>query len=185
MDEIASLTPSYGGIHHFRLEKEGIQWPCPNNDHAGTKILHSDGVFSSKPSKKGLLSPVEFLPAKELPDEEYPFLLTTGRILFHYHSGNETRRVKSLDAFVPRNYVEIGKEDADTLGIKNGEMVRVSSRRGAIELEARISDKPKKGLVFISFHFREANANVLTNPALDPVSKIPEFKVCACKIERI
>jgi formate dehydrogenase alpha subunit len=185
MDEIASLTPSYGGIHHFRLEKEGIQWPCPNNDHAGTKILHSGGVFGSRPSKKGLLSPVEFLQAKELPDEEYPFLLTTGRILFHYHSGNETRRVKSLDAFVPRNYVEIGKEDADTLGIKNGEMVRVSSRRGAIELEARISDKPKKGLVFISFHFREANANVLTNPALDPVSKIPEFKVCACKIERI
>lgn len=185
MDEVATLTSSYGGIHHSRLEEGGIQWPCPNNEHQGTKILHYGGIFGGRPSKKGLLSPVEFIPAKELPDKEYPFVLTTGRILFHYHSGNETRRVKALDAFVPRNYVEISKEDADSLGIKQGEMVRVSSRRGSIELEARISEKPKKGVLFISFHFREANANVLTNPALDPVAKIPEYKVCACKIEKI
>lgn len=185
MDEIATVTPSYGGIHHNRLEEQGIQWPCPSNDHPGTKILHSGGIFGGRTSKKGLLSPVEYIPAKELPDNEYPFVLTTGRILFHYHSGNETRRVKVLDAFVPRNYVEISKEDAQNLGINNGDIVRVYTRRGSIEIQARISEKPKKGVVFISFHFREANANELTNAALDPIAKIPEFKVCACNIEKI
>jgi len=184
MDEIATLTPSYAGIHHYRLEKGGIQWPCPKDDHAGTKILHYGGTFKRQ-NGKALISPVEYIEAKELPDNEYPIILTTGRILFHYHSGNETRRVKVLDAFVPRNYVEINKEDAEKLNINHKDMVRVSTRRGSIELEARISEKPKKGVVFISFHFREASANVLTNAALDPIAKIPEYKVAACKIEKI
>jgi len=136
-------------------------------------------------SGKALISPVEYIEAKELPDKEYPLLLTTGRILYHFHSGQESRRVKVLDTFVPRNYVEISKEDAEELHIEHGETVRVSTRRGSIEVETRISDKPMKGVVFISFHFREASANLLTNAALDPVSKIPEFKVAACKIEKI
>jgi formate dehydrogenase alpha subunit len=184
MDEVASLTPSYGGIHHWRLEKGGLQWPCPTDEHAGTRILHYGGTFK-RPSGKALISPVEFIEAKELPDKDYPILLTTGRILYHYHSGNESRRVKVLDTFVPRNYVEVSKEDAKELHIEHGETVRVSTRRGSIDVETRISDKPMKGVVFISFHFREASANLLTNAALDPVSKIPEFKVAACKIEKI
>ena len=184
MDEVASLTPSYAGVHHWRLEKGGLQWPCPTDEHAGTKILHYGGAFK-RPSGKALISPVEYIEAKELPDKEYPILLTTGRILYHYHSGQESRRVKVLDTFVPRNYVEISKEDAEELHIEQGETVRISTRRGSIEVETRISDKPMKGVVFISFHFREASANLLTNAALDPVAKIPEFKVAACKIEKI
>jgi len=128
---------------------------------------------------------VVYKPANELTDKEYPFILTSGRILFHYHSGNETRRVKAIDKFVPRNYVEINPEDATRLGIGDKDMVKVSTRRGSIEVEARISDRPKRGLVFISFHFREANVNLLTNPALDPISKIPEYKVAACGLEKI
>lgn len=185
MDEIASVTPSYGGIRHSRLETEGIQWPCPTVDHAGTKILHYGGIFAGRPSKKGLLSGVEYIPPKEVPDSEFPLILTSGRILFHYHSGNETRRVKVLDSFVPKNYVEISAEDAETLGISDGETVRLVSRRGSIEIAARISDRPKKGVVFASFHFREANVNELTNNVLDPIAKIPEYKVCSCRIEKI
>ncbi len=184
MDEAASLTPSYGGIHHYRLEKGGLQWPCPTDTHPGTKILHRDGHFN-KPDGKGVIIPAEYREPAELPDEEYPLILTTGRILYHYHSGNETRRVKALDAFVPQNYVEISPADAEALGIKDGDTVRVSTRRGSIELKARISERPKKGVVFVSFHFREAAANMLTNPVLDPLAKIPEYKVAACKIEKI
>ncbi len=184
MDEIAELTPSYAGIHHNRLEKQGLQWPCPADDHPGTKFLHKDGHFK-RPSGRGLISPVEYKPAKELPDAEYPFFLTTGRILYHYHSGNESRRVKVLDEFVPKNYAEINPEDANELGIKDGDMVRVSTRRGSIEVKSRISERPKKGVIFISFHFKEAAVNILTNPVLDPIAKIPEYKVCACKIQKI
>jgi formate dehydrogenase alpha subunit len=184
MDEIASLTPSYAGIHHWRLEKAGLQWPCPSDDHPGTKILHYGGAFK-RPSGKALVSPVEYIEPRELPDAEYPILLTTGRILYHYHSGQESRKVKVLDSFVPRNYVEISREDALRLHVEQGEMVRVSTRRGSIDVEARISEKPMQGVVFISFHFHEASANLLTNAALDPVAKIPEFKVAACRIDKI
>lgn len=184
MDEIASLTPSYGGIHHWRLEKGGLQWPCHADDHPGTKILHYGGAFK-RPSGKALLSPVEYIAPRELPDADYPILLTTGRILYHYHSGQESRKVKVLDAFVPSNYVEISSEDAARLHVAQGETVRVSTRRGSIDVQARISDKPMPGVVFISFHFHEASANLLTNAALDPVAKIPEFKVAACRIDKI
>ncbi len=184
MDEIALLTPSYAGISHERLEKEGIMWPCPSPCHPGTKILHAGGKVK-RPNKKALISPVEYITAKELPDEDYPFILTTGRILFHYHTRNETRRVRVLEDFVPKNYVEINREDAEKLNIKDGEIVRVSSRRGSIEIHAKVSNRPKKGVVFISFHFRDTNANILTNPVLDPVAKIPEYKVSAVRIEKI
>jgi len=184
MEEIAEGTPSYCGIRHKRLEKNGLQWPCTDENHQGTEILHKGGIFKTS-SGKGIFSAVEYKQAQELPDEEYPFILTTGRILFHYHSGNETRRVKVLDAFVPKNYVEINPEDAKKMGIKDNNLVRVSTRRGSIELNARISEQPKEGVIFIPFHFREASANVLTNPALDPKSKIPEFKVCSAKIEKV
>jgi predicted molibdopterin-dependent oxidoreductase YjgC len=146
--------------------------------------LYDKGVFKRQ-NGRGKFTAVSYNPAKELPDKEYPFILTTGRILYHFHSGNETRRVKALDAFIPRNYVELHPEDAKSLGLKQDAPVRVSTRRGSIELGVRISDQPKRGVIFIPFHFREAAANVLTNPALDPVSKIPEYKVCAAKIEPV
>ncbi|OGC12391.1 formate dehydrogenase subunit alpha [candidate division WOR-1 bacterium RIFOXYA12_FULL_52_29] len=184
MDEIAKVTPSMGGISFKRLAGDGLQWPCPTTDHPGTVILHEGGSFK-RPNGKGKFHAVVYKPANELTDKEYPFILTSGRILFHYHSGNETRRVKAIDKFVPRNYVEINPEDATRLGIGDKDMVKVSTRRGSIEVEARISDRPKRGLVFISFHFREANVNLLTNPALDPISKIPEYKVAACGLEKI
>lgn len=184
MDEIARVTPSYAGIHHYRLKDGGIQWPCPSDDHPGTKILHYGGKFKRQ-NGKALISAVEFKPPAEVPDQEYPFILTTGRILYHFHSRNETRRVKVLESFVPRNYIEMNREDAEKLGIKDGEVVKVTSRRGSIEIHVKISDRPKKGVVFISFHFRDTNANILTNPVLDPIAKIPEYKVCAVKIEKL
>lgn len=184
MEEIAALTPSYAGIHHSRLDKLGLQWPCPDSKHPGTAFLYQGGVFK-RPNAKALFAGIEYKTPKEMPDKDYPFVLTTGRILFHYHSGNETRRVKVLDKFVPRNYVEINPKDAVKLSIKDKEMVRVSSRRGNIDLEARVSPLPKEGVLFISFHFKEAAANVLTNPVYDALAKIPEYKVSACKIEKI
>lgn len=185
MNEISNLTPSYAGISYGRLEElKGIQWPCPDTKHPGTAILYAGGNFKRQ-NGKGLFSAIEYKKAKELPDKKYPFILTTGRILYHYHSGHETRRVKPLHEFVPRNYVEINKEDAKILRIKEGKMVRVSTKRGQIQLRARISEQPKKGVIFIPFHFREAAANILTNAALDPLAKIPEFKVCAARIEQV
>jgi predicted molibdopterin-dependent oxidoreductase YjgC len=181
-DEIAALTPLYGGIHHSRLQKEGLQWPCLNDEHTGTLFLYKDSSFK-RPNDKALFSSVEFKEANELPDKKYPFILTTGRILYHFHSGNETRKVKALDKFVPRNYVEINPDDAGKLRLRDGDIVKVSTRRGAIRLSVRMSERPKKGVIFIPFHFKEAAANILTNPALDPVSKIPEDKICAAKIE--
>ncbi len=184
MDEAAALTPSYRGIHHYRLERQGIQWPCTSDTDPGTKILYRGGVFK-KPDGKGVIHAVKFRKPAELPDENYPLILTTGRILFHYHTGNETRRVAALDKFVPENYLEISPFDAEKLGIKNGDKIKVSTRRGSIVLRAKVSDRPKQGVVFASFHFREAAVNVLTNPALDPVAKIPELKVAACRVEKI
>ncbi len=183
MEEISRLTPAYAGISHQRLEQKSLQWPCTDAQHPGTQFLYKDGQFK-RPNGKALFTAIEYKPAKELPDQEYPLILTTGRILYHYHSGNETRRVKALDRFVSHNYVEINKIDAANLKIIDKEMVKVSSRRGSITLEARISARPKQGVVFISFHFKEAAANMLTNPVFDDLAKIPEYKVSACKIEK-
>ena len=181
--EINRMTPTYGGISLERLEKTGLQWPCPTIEHPGTPILHKDGV-TKRPNQKGLLHAIDFISAKELPDQEYPFVLTTGRILYHFHSGNETRRTSVLNEFIPKNYVEINPLDAVELGIQQNDIVVVATRRGKLELHAKISERPKKGIVFIPFHFSEAPANILTNAALDPVAKIPEFKVAACSIQR-
>ncbi len=184
MEEIAALTPAYAGINYARLEHKGIQWPCTDVHHLGTQFLYKDGQFK-RANAKAIFIPIEYKLAKEIPDKVYPLILTTGRILYHYHSGNETRRVKALDSFVSHNYVEINQLDADNLKVRDKEMVKVSSRRGSITLEARISDRPKPGVVFISFHFKEAAANMLTNPVFDAVAKIPEYKVSACKIEKV
>ncbi len=182
MDEIAALTPIYGGSSYVRLEKEGyLQWPVPTADHPGTPYLHK-GRFSRG---LGHFSPVEFKEPAEAPDDEYPLTLTTGRIMFHYHTGSMTRRSEKLDREVPEGYVEISPEDADRLGLGKSARVRVVSRRGEIETRAWITRRVPPGVVFIPFHFAEAAANVLTNPALDPVAKIPEYKVAAVRIEKV
>ncbi len=180
MEEVAEVTPSYGGIHHDRLDADGLQWPCPNRDHGGTPILHV-GKF---PRGRGHFSPVDHQPAAEVPDDEYPLMLSTGRLLQHFHTGTMTRRVNGLDALVPEERVEINGRDASTLGIADGDWVRVSSRRGTITARARVFDRPRPGLVFMTFHFAEALGNVLTNNVVDPIAKIPEYKVCAVKVEK-
>jgi len=180
MEEINKLTPSYGGITYERLEELGsLQWPCPTIDHPGTAYLHK-GKFTRG---LGKFFALEFKEANELPNDEYPFTLTTGRLMFHFHTGSMTRRSKKLDSEVPEAYVEINVKDAGKIGLNGNKRVRVTSRRGQIELGVRVTDDIKRGIVFIPFHFAEAAANTLTNSAIDPVAKIPEYKVCAVKVE--
>ncbi len=178
-DEIASLTPIYGGITYDRLETGGIQWPCPDRDHPGTPFLHQ-GKFTRG---LGKFHPVEFVPPKELPDDEYPFVLSTGRILQHFHTGTMSRRSEVLDRLVSVGAIEVHPDDAERLSIEDSQPVRVASRRGEIEISARVTPRVAPGTCFLAFHYREAPANRLTIAALDPVAKIPELKVCAVKIE--
>ena len=180
MQEIASLTPSYAGISFERLEQGGLQWPVPTADHPGTPTLHV-GKFARG---KGLFSPVEYLEAAELPDDEYPLLLTTGRRLYHYHTGTLTRRVKGLSALVDREYVQIHPADASRLGVGSGELVEVASRRGVARGTAEVTTAVPEGVVFMDIHFGESPANALTNSAHDPVAKIAELKVCAVRVEK-
>lgn len=181
MEEIASVTPSYGGIRYDRIENLGLQWPCPTLDHPGTLFLHK-GQFTRG---KGKFHVTPYVPAPELPDAEYPFVLTTGRVLYHYHT-LVTRKSKGLSEIYPEGVVEIHPEDARRLGIQpdNG-LVEVASRRGAVRVKAKLTDKVPPGVVFMTFHFKEAAANILTLDVLDPVAKIPGYKVCAVKIQKI
>ncbi len=179
MAEIARLVPIYRGINYNRLEKGGIQWPCPSTEHPGTPILHAERFARGL----GRFTPAEYRPPAEQPDEEYPFILTTGRLLFHWHTGTMTRKSKTLTGQLNEPYVEINTLDAERLGIEGGDRVKVRSRRGEITLRALVTDRIKGGVLFIPFHFKEAAANVLTNPALDPRAKIPEYKACAAAIE--
>lgn len=179
--EASELWPALAGITYRRIAKTGLQWPCPTQNHPGTQYLFKSGF----PRGKAAFTSVAYRQSEELPDEDFPFLLSTGRQLFQYHTGSMTRKIDAINAVSPSAYMEIHPDDADTLSVLDGEMVKVSSRRGSIDVKASVSGRPSKGLVFIPFHFREAAANVLTNTALDPVSKIPELKVCAVKIEKI
>ncbi len=182
MEEINRLTPSYGGIRYERLEELGwLQWPCPSPDHPGTPYLHK-GKFTRG---LGKFFPLTFKEAAELPDEDFPYMLTTGRLMFHFHTGTMTRRSKKLDSEVPEAYVEMHPDDAQKVGLNGHRRVKVTSRRGEIEVAVRITPKIKPGLVFIPFHFAEAAANALTNAATDPTAKIPEYKVCAVKLEPV
>ncbi len=179
--EFGELTPSYTGISYKRLEKEGgIQWPCPTPKHPGTPYLHKDKFVRGK----GLFHAIEFIPPAELPDKDYPLLLTTGRVLYHYHTGSMTRRDDGLNFRYPEGHVEMHPVDAMELGVAEGEKVRVTSRRGRIEMPVTVTPRSPQGTVFIPFHFFEAAANQLTNPVLDPIGKIPEYKVCAVKVAK-
>jgi formate dehydrogenase alpha subunit len=179
--EIRQLTPSYAGMTYERLAGAGLQWPCPTPEHPGTPYLHKDRFTRGL----GLFQAIDYKPPAEVEDGEYPMLLSTGRSFAHFHSGTMTRVSPSLHQEVPTGYMEINPEDAGRMGVEDGEPVLVSSRRGEIRIPARISHRVDRGVVFIPFHFAECAANVLTNPALDPVARIPEFKVCAVKVKRL
>lgn len=179
--EIASLTPSYAGISYERLEQGGLQWPCPSADHPGTKYLH-EGKFTRG---LGKFHAIDFTPPDELPDEEYPLVLNTGRRLTHYHTGTMTRRSKGLEEMMSADYLEVNPVDACKLGISDGDKVKVASRRGEVVMKARVTDRTRSGSVFSSFHFTETAINYLTNSARDPIAKIPELKVCAVRVEKV
>jgi len=180
MDEVAQVTPIYGGVSHQRLAGEGLVWPCPTPDHPGTPILHV-GKFSRG---LGKFFPVEALLPAEQPDEEYPLILTTGRVLYHYHTGTMTRRSEGLDWREPNGYVEINPADAEAIDLLDGGQVRIVSRRGEVHTQAQVSEKVTPGVIFLSFHWKEAPANMLTQDfALDPIAKIPEYKACAVRLE--
>ena len=178
MEELAGVTPSYGGIAYARIDYEGLHWPCPTADHPGTPILHQDQF----PTGRGNFHAIDFIPPNEATDEEYPLFLTTGRVLYHYHTGTMTRKSEGLNERVPENFVEISRKDAQAYGVTDGGKIEVSSRRGKISAIAKVSTTAVSGTVFIPFHFAESAANQLTNAALDPVSGIPEYKVCAVKL---
>ncbi|OQA97552.1 MAG: Formate dehydrogenase H [Spirochaetes bacterium ADurb.Bin218] len=180
-EEIRQLTPSYGGITYKRLEKELIQWPCPRENHPGTQILHKDRFSRGL----GLFSVVEFTPPAEDIDPQYPMVLTTGRILQHFHTGTMTRNSKILDEICHEAFIEIHPNDASNYNISNGEEISISTRRGSVRVKAKITDRVKPGIIFMPFHFAEAAANKLTHDAMDPYCSIPELKICACKIEKV
>jgi formate dehydrogenase major subunit/formate dehydrogenase alpha subunit len=182
LDEINALTPSYGGITHERLQKgERLQWPCPTLDHPGTPILHTKGFTRGK----GKFMPIEHVPPAEKPDDAYPMVMSTGRVLYHWHGGQMTRRAKGLMQVYGEALVELNPNDAERLGVNGKKIVRVTSRRGSIEAEAWVTDRVPPGMVYANFHFPEASANELTHASLDPVSKIPEYKVTAVKVELV
>jgi len=177
-EEVRQVTPSYAGISYDRLEKEGIQWPCPTAEHSGTKYLHKDKFSRGL----GLFTAIEFISPNELPDADFPYTLTTGRVLYHYHTGTMTMRTRGPAERCPESLVEINPLDAEKLGIADGQVVKVTSRRGHVEAKACITSRSAPGSIFMNFHFSHAPVNLLTNPALDPTGKIPEYKVCAVKL---
>jgi formate dehydrogenase alpha subunit len=179
-EEIARLTPSYGGITYDRLQTNGLQWPCPDAEHPGTKFLHQ-GRFARG---KGLFHAIEYKPPAEAVDEEYPFQLTTGRLYVHFHTGTMTRNSPSLDREIKECLLEMNPADATELGIGDGEMVAIASRRGSVATRVKLTDAVAEKVVFMPFHFLESRANILTNPVFDPIAKIPEYKVCAVRIEK-
>jgi formate dehydrogenase alpha subunit len=182
MAEINALSPIYAGITYRRLESGAqLQWPVPSEEHPGTPVLHV-GKFSRG---LGRFAALDHVPPDELPDDEYPLMLTTGRVIYHWHGGEMTRRARNLQAMYPEALIEINPQDAYKAGINDGRLIKVASRRGEIVAKAEVTDRVEAGLIFSTFHFPESAANFLTNPALDPQAKIPEYKVCAVKVEAV
>lgn len=183
MDEIASVTPQYGGISYKRLQVETLQWPCPDENHKGTKFLHQEKFATA--NGKGKFMPLKYKPSAELPDKDYPLILLTGRSLFHFHTATMSRKVEGLNVLRKGERVDINPVDAEKLSLKSGNMVKVSSRRGEVKAEAFVSEYCPEGVINMTFHFAESPTNELTNCALDPVAKTPEFKMCAVKVEKV
>lgn len=182
MKEIASLVPSFGGISHERLDNgETLQWPCLDEKHKGTYIMH-EGKFSRG---LGLFYPAVYKESKELPDEEYPLMMVTGRMLYHYNTRSMTGRTEGITQIVNDSYIEINEENANKIGIKNGDRVKVTSRRGELETTARVGNRVAEDEVFMTFHFPDGNVNKVTNSVTDDIARIPEYKVCAVKVDKI
>jgi formate dehydrogenase alpha subunit len=180
-EEMRGLTPSYSGITYERIEKSGLQWPCPDNEHPGTPYLYSERF--NTPSGRAKFAPVSYRPSAETTSHEYPFILITRRSAFHYHAVM-THKAKGFDELRKEERIEIHPADAATLEIQDDEVIKVSSRRGSIKARANITEVVPAGVVCMTFNFAETRTNILTSRALDPVAKTPEFKVCAVKIER-
>ncbi len=183
MDEIASLAPIYGGINYVRLEENGIQWPCPTKDHPGTATLYQE--MFSRPGGRARFMALEHKGSAEVPDSEYPFVLITGRRREHYNNGSMTRRSKGIMELYPEELLELNPADAGKLGVKDGEMVKVSSRRGEINVKVKVFERSQEGNVFLAFHHVEALTNVLTSHHRDPITGTPEYKSCAVRIDKI
>jgi predicted molibdopterin-dependent oxidoreductase YjgC len=183
MAEISALAPSYAGISYPRLDAgERLQWPVASLDQPGTPILHRETFTRGR----GQFAVTNHLPPAELPNAEFPFLLNTGRVLYHWHGGEMTRRAAGLAAVYPHSLVEINPQDAAALGIRQDDQpVRLTSRRGTMQAYAWITDRVPPGMIFANFHFPESPTNVLTIAALDPTARIPEYKACAVRLERV
>ncbi len=180
-NEISPLSPALCGIRYRRIEKDGLQWPCPSEDHRGTGFMHKDGQFTRG---RSLFTAVDWTPAAEVPDEKYPFVLSTGRRLTHYHTRTQTGRCEGLNDILGEETADISLADAEKMGIEHGEMIKVSSRRGEVLVKANITREVPPGMVWMAFHFRDACANWLTNPAFDPFTLTAEYKACAVRIDK-
>ena len=180
-NEISVLAPNFAGAKYARIEQDGLQWPVPDEEHPGTCFLHKEGKFTCG---LGKFNAVEWTPPAEVPDEEYPLVLSTGRRLYHYHTRTQTGR-SGLDYLLPEETADMSFSDADALGISHGEMIKVKSRRGEIKVKANVTEQVPQGMVWMAFHFRDACANWLTNPVFDPVTQTAEYKACAVRIEKI
>ena len=181
-DEISVLAPQLCGIKYHRLEGDGLQWPCPDEGHSGTCFLHKDGQFTCG---LGIFTPVEWTPPAEETCADYPLVLSTGRRLAHYHTRTQTGRCEGLNDILGEETADISLQDAAELGIREGETVRVRSRRGQVNIKAKVTPRVPRGLVWMSFHFRDTCANWLTNPAFDPSTLTAEYKACAVRIEKL
>jgi predicted molibdopterin-dependent oxidoreductase YjgC len=181
MEEIRVLTPQYGGISYSRIERTGLQWPCPDTDHPGTPYLYAERFTT--PGGRAKFSPIAYVPPAETTSHEYPLILTTRRSFFHFHSVL-SRKVAGMNVLRAEERVEINPADAAPLEIEDGDIVNVTSRRGSVQAKAKVTQTTPPGVVSMTFHYPETRTNLLTHNALDPVAKIPEFKVCAVKVER-
>jgi len=180
-NEISVTAPNLCGIKYGRIEGDGLQWPCPNEDHPGTCFLHKEGHFTCG---LGIFTPVDWTPPAEVPCEDYPFVLSTGRRLYHYHTRTQTGRCEGLNDLLGEETADISIEDAQNMKISHGEMIKVKSRRGEVLVKANVTPEVPKGLVWMAFHFRENNANWLTNAVFDPVTLTAEYKACSVRIEK-
>ena len=181
-NEISVLAPSMAGIKYARLENNGLQWPCTTPDHPGTCFLHQNGEFTCG---RGRFNAVDWTPPAEVPDDEYPLVLSTGRRLYHYHTRTQTSRCEGLNELLPEETADISAEDAGAMGVEHDERIRLKSRRGKVVVKARVTHEVPPGMVWMAFHFRENCANWLTNPAFDPVTFTAEYKACAVRIEKL
>jgi formate dehydrogenase major subunit len=181
-NEVSELAPALKGIKYRRIENDGLQWPCPDLDHPGTDFLHKEGCFTCG---LGVFNAIDWTPPAEVPDADYPLVLSTGRRLYHYHTRTQTGRCGGLNDLLGEETADISLADAAALGVADGDLVRVSSRRGQVVVKAKVTRQVPKGMVWMAFHFREGNANWLTNPVYDPISQTAEYKACAVKVEKV